>query len=120
MLDLEHSGRVRIYYCPVPVDMRKSFDGLAGVVEDRIKQNPESGHIFLFIGKRRNLLKMLQWQDGGFVIWMKRLEAGGFHIPEKVSGRVEISEQELSAILYGIKVDGFYKRYEKKTKKVQF
>ena len=73
-------GSVRIYYCPTPINMRKSFDGLAGAVEEYIKQDPESGHVFAFFSRNKKLVKLLQWEDGGFVIWMKRLEQGGFHI----------------------------------------
>ena len=77
-------GSVKIYYCPTPVNMRKSFDGLAGAVEEYIKQDPESGHVFAFFSRNKKLVKLLQWEDGGFVIWMKRLEQGGFHIPQSV------------------------------------
>ena len=73
-------GSVRIYYCPTPINLRKSFDGLAGAVEEYIKQDPESGHVFAFFSRNKKLVKLLQWEDGGFVIWMKRLEQGGFHI----------------------------------------
>ena len=69
-------GSVKIYYCPTPVNMRKSFDGLAGAVEEYIKQDPESGHVFAFFSRNKKLVKLLQWEDGGFVIWMKRLEQG--------------------------------------------
>ena len=71
-------GSVKIYYCPTPVNMRKSFDGLAGAVEEYINQDPESGHVFAFFSRNKKLVKLLQWEDGGFVIWMKRLEQGGF------------------------------------------
>lgn len=71
-------GSVRIYYCPTPINLRKSFDGLAGAVEEYIKQDPESGHVFAFFSRNKKLVKLLQWEDGGFVIWMKRLEQGGF------------------------------------------
>ena len=73
---------VRIYYCPTPINLRKSFDGLAGAVEEYIKQDPESGHVFAFFSRNKKLVKLLQWEDGGFVIWMKQLEQGGFHIPQ--------------------------------------
>ena len=66
-------GSVKIYYCPTPVNMRKSFDGLAGAVEEYIKQDPESGHVFAFFSRNKKLVKLLQWEDGGFVIWMPRL-----------------------------------------------
>ena len=96
-------GSVKIYYCPTPVNMRKSFDGLVGAVEEHIRQNPESGHIFAFFSRNKKLVKLLQWQDGGFVIWMKRLEQSGFHIPQSVVGRIELTSRELSAIPSGIK-----------------
>ena len=52
------SGAVKYYYCPEPVNMRKSFDGLAGAVESLIHQNPESGHAFLFFGKTLKMVKI--------------------------------------------------------------
>ena len=94
-------GSVKIYYCPTPVNMRKSFDGLAGAVEEYIKQDPESGHVFAFFSRNKKLVKLLQWEDGGFVIWMKRLEQGGFHIPQSADGRIELTSRELAAILSG-------------------
>ena len=107
-------GSVRIYYCPTPINLRKSFDGLAGAVEEYIKQDPESGHVFAFFSRNKKLVKLLQWEDGGFVIWMKRLEQGGFHIPQSADGRIELTSRELAAILSGIKPQRYYKRYSKK------
>jgi transposase len=96
---LGFGGSVRIYYCPTPVNLRKSFDGFAGAVEEYIKQDPESGHVFAFFSRNKKLVKLLQWEDGGFVIWMKRLECGGFHIPQSADGRIELTNgRELSAI----------------------
>ena len=80
-----------------------------------IKQDPESGHVFAFFSRNKKQVKLLQWEDGGFVIWMKRLEQGGFHIPQSVNGRIELSARELSAILSGIKPQRYYKRYSKKS-----
>lgn len=111
---LGFGGSVRIYYCPTPVNLRKSFDGLAGAVQEYILQDPECGHVFAFFSRNKKLVKLLQWQDGGFVIWMKRLECGQFHMPKSVSGRIELSSRELSAILSGIKPQSYYKRYSKK------
>ena len=59
--------------------------------------------------------KFEQWEDGGFVIWMKRLEEGGFHIPQSADGRIELTSRELAAILSGIKPQRYYKRYSKKS-----
>ena len=51
-------GSVRIYYCPTPINLRKSFDGLAGAVEEYIKQDPESGHVFAFFSRNKKLVKL--------------------------------------------------------------
>ena len=58
------SGSVKIYYCPTPINLRKSFDGLAGAVEEYIKQDPESRHVFAFFSRNKKLVKLLQWEDG--------------------------------------------------------
>ncbi len=96
--------------------MRKSFDGLAGAVEELIHQNPESGHAFLFFGKTRKMVKILQWDGDGFLLYAKRLEVGSFHLPKTAEGRIELTSRELSAILSGIKVEKYYKRYRKTLK----
>ena len=85
------SGAIKFYYCPTPLSMRKSFDGLAGAVEEYIRQDPESGHAFVFFGRSRKMVKILQWQGDGFTIWMKRLESGAFHLPKSAEGRIELS-----------------------------
>ena len=109
------SGAVKYYYCPEPVNMRKSFDGLAGAMESLIHQNPESGHAFLFFGKTLKMVKILQWDGDGFVLYAKRLERGSFQLPKREDGRIGLSSRELAAILAGIKPKKFYKRYEKRT-----
>ena len=53
-------GSVRIYYCPTPINLRKSFDGLAGAEEEYIKQDPESGHVFAFFSRNKKLVKLLR------------------------------------------------------------
>lgn len=111
---LGFSSSVRIYYCPTPVNLRKSFDGLAGAVQEYIREDPESGHIFAFFSRNRKLVKLLQWQGDGFCIYSKRLESGGFHIPHSADGRIELSNRELMAILSGIKPHRYYKRYSPK------
>lgn len=107
-------GSVKVYYCPTPINLHKSFDGLAGAVEQHIQQNPESGHVFVFFSRNKKLVKILQWEGDGFSIWMKRLECGGFHLPSSTAGRIELTHRELSAILSGIKPKRYYKRYAKK------
>jgi hypothetical protein len=63
--------------CIVVCDMRKSFEGLSG-----LGREPASGEIFIFVNRRRSLLKLLHWQPGGFVLYYKRLEQGTFALPE--------------------------------------
>jgi transposase len=96
--------RVRIYVATEPVDMRKSHDGLAAVMQERLALDPLSGHLVVFVNKRRDMLK-LQWFDrSGHVILFKRLEAGTFQLPAVQPGaaRVEIDSAQLSMILEGI------------------
>ena len=69
--------------------------------------------MFAFFSRNKKLVKLLQWEDGGFVIWMKRLKQGGFHIPQSADGRIELTSRELAAILSGIKPQRYYKRYSK-------
>ncbi len=64
-----------------PTDMRKSFDGLSELIQGRMMRNPVSGEVFIFINKRRDRMKLLQWQYGGFVLYYKRLERGTFELP---------------------------------------
>ncbi|SHM85011.1 IS66 Orf2 like protein [Cyclobacterium lianum] len=67
-----------------PVDMRKSFDGLCGLVRNHLDRDPSSGVVYVFLNRGRNLIKLLHWEQGGFVQYYKRLEQGTFTPPEKV------------------------------------
>ncbi|MBK9291935.1 MAG: IS66 family insertion sequence element accessory protein TnpB [Bacteroidetes bacterium] len=66
-----------------PTDMRKSFDGLCGLVTSKLGQNPMSGDLYIFINKPRNCIKMLRWEPGGFVLFYKRLEQGRLQLPKQ-------------------------------------
>ena len=95
---------VRVYLCLSPCDMRRGFDGLHALVRDHLQLDPFTGHLYLFANKRRDRLKILYWNRDGFAIWAKRLEAGTYAIPsgEPGSRRIEITPEELSALLSGI------------------
>ncbi len=95
---------VRVYLCLSPCDMRRSFDGLHALVRDHLQLDPFAGHLYLFANKRKDRLKVLYWERDGFAIWAKRLEAGSYAIPcgESGSRRIEITSEELSALLSGI------------------
>lgn len=75
---LTPSHAVRVFACTEPVDMRKSFDGLCGCIEQFIGEDPLSGHLFAFFNKRHTMVKILYWDRSGFCIWCKRLENGVF------------------------------------------
>jgi transposase len=95
---------VRIFLHTQAVDLRKSFDGLSGLVSHAFpKENLLSGHLFLFLNKRRDRIKILYWDADGLVIWYKRLEAGSFEIPGTTeTGGVELRPTQLAMILSGI------------------
>ena len=92
--------------------MRKGFDGLGGLVTNKLGQNPLSGDIFIFVNRTRNTVKILVWDQTGFAIWHKRLELGTFEMPqvEKVQNSVEISRQKLMLILEGISLKSVQNR----------
>src|SRR4029077_19509179 len=99
MIGLPHSGRVFLH--AHPTDLRKGFDALSGLVTTAFAQDPNSGHLFLFVNRRRDRLKILYWDRDGLAIWYKRLETGSFQLPvishDAVS--VEMSSTQLTLIL---------------------
>ena len=72
---------VRVYLATQPVDLRKGFDGLAGATRELIQQDPLCGHLFVFLNRRRNQVKILMWDRNGFCLLYKRLEQGTFRFP---------------------------------------
>ena len=83
-------------------DMRKGFNGLAALAQDFLKQDPFSGHLFVFRGRRGDLLKVI-WFDGqGACLFSKRLERGRFVWPSAVTGKVTLTPAQLSMLLEGI------------------
>ncbi len=71
---------VRIFLCTTPVNMNYSFDRLMGQVQEVFDQDPQSGHLFLFLNRSRDRMKILFWDQDGFCIWYKRLERGTFQL----------------------------------------
>ena len=99
---LSFPSAVRLYLCREAADMRRSFDGLALMVQCVIDQDPLSGHVFIFRNKRGNMLKLLYWDRDGYAIWYKRLEKGRFSWPDQVGEQATLDHRALSMMLEGI------------------
>jgi len=94
--------------------MRKSFHGLIGLTESVLREDPLSGHLFVFINRRRDRIKMLYWGGTGFCIWYQQLEKGGYQLPEAAAADeregIEITASQLSLILDGIDLSSIRQR----------
>jgi transposase len=96
---------VKIFVATAPANLHRSFEGLSNEVRCVLGADPLSGHVFLFLNRRRSQLKMLLWTRGGFLIVHKRLERGKFTFPSRVTAeatRVEIETHELAMLLEGL------------------
>lgn len=103
------SGCHSIHLYDQPVDMRKSFEGLSALVDMAFPGKLLTGSLFLFLNRRRNLIKILYWEGDGFVIWYKRLEQGTFS--GYFSGRQELSRQQFVLLLEGVVPKRVSKRF---------
>lgn len=110
---LSFAASVRIFVAREPTDLRRSFDRLAAMAEQVLGQDPLSGHVFCFFNRRRDRVKLLFWEGGGFWLFYRRLEAGTFAVPS----RQEISARELFLVLEGIEVIRERRRYAGPKKK---
>ena len=98
---------VRVYVATKPVRLNRSFDGLSNVVREVMGRDPLSGHVFVFINRRRTMVKLLVWTRGGFTIVHKRLERGTFarvFSETEERSHVELDIHELSMLLEGIEL----------------
>lgn len=96
---------VRVFLYTQTTDLRKGFDALSGLVSTAFGQDPTSGHLFLFVNRRRDQIKILYWDRGdGLAIWSKRLERGTFQLPStpRDAASIEITATQLALILSGI------------------
>jgi len=95
-------SRVRVWLATGRTDMRKGFDGLAVLVQETLKRDPHGGHLFVFRGRRGDLVKVL-WHDGqGLCLFAKRLEKGRFVWPSPADGALAITPAQLGYLLEGI------------------
>lgn len=91
---------VRIFVARGATDLRKSFDALSALVREVLRQDPLSGHLFVFLNRRRDRIKVLYWDRVGFCLFYKRLEAGSFEVP--VAEQIDVGS--LLQLLEGIEL----------------
>lgn len=92
----------RIWIAAGLTDMRKGFDGLAALIQEALAEDPFSGHVFVFRGRRGDLVKLLWWDGDGLCLLAKRLERGRFVWPQAEQGTVHLTAAQLSMLLEGI------------------
>lgn len=110
--ELDAGLGARIWLSTAPTDMRKGFDSLAALVRDHLGQDPLSGHLFLFVSRSRDRIKLLYFEHDGYALWYKRLEVGTFRLPAaKTNGAsVELRASELAMLLAGIDLTSIKRR----------
>lgn len=98
---------VKIYASVEPVDCRKSFDGLTAAVETVFQRNVLDGHLFLFLNRKRDRLKILWWDRDGKAIFAKRLERGSYELPRHEPGvkQLQLDARQLAMLLEGVPLD---------------
>jgi transposase len=105
------TAATRIYLYRISCDMRKSFDGLCGLIRSELGEDPLSGSLFVFLNRRRNMIKCLYWDRDGFAIWFKKLEKGCFNLPDIVASNGRIDRLQLTLLLEGVVAKKVSKRY---------
>jgi len=103
---------IPIFFCLLPTDMRRGFDGLLQMAEQHLRRKVLDGGLFVFVNRRRDRVKLLYWDGDGLCIWYKRLEAGTFELPEhsEDTGSVLLSRTELAMLLGGVELASAKKR----------
>ena len=99
---IELRADTRIWLAAGVTDMRRGFQGLSAQVQTVLEQEPYSGHVFVFRGRRGDLIKLLWFDGDGLCLFQKRLERGRFIWPQAMSGTVSLSRAQLSMLLEGI------------------
>ncbi|HWR53861.1 MAG TPA: IS66 family insertion sequence element accessory protein TnpB [Bryobacteraceae bacterium] len=92
----------KVYLACKPADMRKGFNGLSAEVVEVLKSDPYAGHLFVFRGKRGDMMKILYWDGTGLCLFSKRLEHGSFVWPSTASDRVQMTAAQLALLIEGI------------------
>ena len=110
MFTLSSSNRFHLYN--QPTDMRKSFNGLSGIVRNELGSNPCNGDVFIFINRTRNKIKLLHWQSIGFTLYYKRLEKGTFEPLQydESAGSITLSYIQIVMLVDGLSIKNIQKR----------
>jgi transposase len=104
------TSETRVYIALGATDMRKSINGLSLLVENQFELDLFAGDLFAFCNRRRDLVKILYWQDNGFCIWMKRLEEDIFRWPDSVEEVLEVDRVALEWLLHGLDLNHAHQR----------
>lgn len=111
------TSTLRYYLYVPPADMRKGFDGLSGLITDKLNRNPLDGSVYIFINRRKDRIKLLLWDRNGLILFYKRLEKGTFELPvdETLTGGVTLNWEVLVMLMEGYSLRGISrrKRYKK-------
>ncbi len=108
-------GDLKIWLCTQPTDMRRSFDGLSAQVKRMLKDEPQSGALFVFINRRRTQMKCLYYEPGGYCVWAKRLEQGQFALSNRsTTVKKSLTQTEFMSLIEGL--DLIIKRQRKRYK----
>lgn len=107
------SQQARIWLCTEPTDMRKSYNGLSALVKHQLERDPLSGHYFVFVNRRKTMMKVLYFESSGYCVWSKRLEQGQFQVRASSTGQRCLTWTDLQLLLEGIEVQKVrrFKRY---------
>ena len=99
---ISFSGSLKVFLLVDCCDMRKGFNGLEGLVRERLECDPTSGHIFLFANARRDRLKLIFFDGSGLWVCAKRMEGGRLRWPEASAGKVQLSREQFALLIGGI------------------
>lgn len=106
----DSSGHAHVFLAIGATDMRKSINGLSLLVEEQFALDLFSGSYFAFCNRRRDIVKILYWEESGFCLWMKRLEKDVFRWPESEQEVIEVSRTALNWLLQGLDLQQAHKR----------
>jgi len=95
---------VRVYLAPGVTDMRKAINGLSILIQEQLKLDPFSGHLFAFCNRKRDIIKVLYWDQNGFCLWQKRLERERFRWPVSREDILRLDMRELLWIIDGLSI----------------